>query len=226
MRDPLVTRLTFPLETEAAIRRRMLKICQDHARIVVDIVRELTLLIESIANNEKEAHIHFEKMKSLINESKTIKTNLLEEIVSVGSLLISRESFLRLIFEVEKIADHAEGAAVRITEMAEFKWKPDGKFMNGLSAFMDAVLDEIIKMRETMISLGFNPEKAMDLAKTVEDNEKELDSINRQLDSRILQSKMSPPMMMLARDILSHIEGLSDLAVDVIDLIRLIAIYG
>lgn len=226
MRDPLVTRLTFPLETEAAIRRRMLKICQDHARIVVDIVRELTLLIESIANNEKEAHIHFEKMRSLINESKTIKTNLLEEIVSVGSLLISRESFLRLIFEVEKIADHAEGAAVRITEMAEFKWKPDGKFMNGLSAFMDAVLDEIIKMRETMISLGFNPEKAMDLAKTVEDNEKELDSINRQLDSRILQSKMSPPMMMLARDILSHIEGLSDLAVDVIDLIRLIAIYG
>ena len=222
----MVTRLTFPLETEAAIRRRMLKICQDHARIVVDIVRELTLLIDSIANNEKDAQTHFEKMKSLINESKTIKTNLLEEIVSVGSLLISRESFLRLIFEVEKIADHAEGAAVRITEMAGFKWKPDGKFMSGLSAFMEAVLDEIIKMRETMISLGFNPEKALDLAKTVEDNEKKLDSMNRQLDSRILQSKMSPPMMMLARDILDHIEGLSDLAVDVIDLIRLIAIYG
>ncbi|MEM4245767.1 MAG: hypothetical protein QW390_00555, partial [Candidatus Bathyarchaeia archaeon] len=117
--------MTFPLETEAAVRRRMLKICQDHARIVVDIVRELALLVDSVANESGDVKEHFEKMRSLINESKIVKTNLLEEIVSVGSLLISRESFLRLIFEVEKISDYAEGAAFRLTEMVDFKWRPD-----------------------------------------------------------------------------------------------------
>ena len=219
--------MTFPLETEAAVRRRMLRICQDHARIVVDIVRELALIIDSIANDDgREAKAHYEKMRALIAESKNVKTSLLEEIVSVGSLLISRESFLRLIFEVEKISDYSEGAAHRLIEMVDNKWKMDGKFGRDLSEFMDMVLDEIIKVRETLISLGFNPEKALELAKTVEEGEKELDARNRALDVKILQSKMPPPLMMHLRDVLEHIERISDLGVDVIDLIRLIAIYG
>ncbi|MEM4245766.1 MAG: hypothetical protein QW390_00550, partial [Candidatus Bathyarchaeia archaeon] len=98
--------------------------------------------------------------------------------------------------------------------------------LSGISSFMASVLEEIIKVRETMISLGFNPEKAMELAKSVEESESKLDAENRQLDVRILQSNMPPPMTMLMRDILEHIGAISELGVNVIDLIRLIAIYG
>jgi uncharacterized protein Yka (UPF0111/DUF47 family) len=219
--------VTYPLETEAAVRRRMLNMCQDHARIVVDIVRELTLLMESVSNrNGEEADKHSLEMGKLISESKQAKSRLLEEIASVGSLLISRESFLRLIFEVEKISDYAEAVAYRLMDLEKEKWKVDGKYMAELVEFMTMVLEQIIKVRETMLSLGFNPEKALELSKNVEQMEKSLDEKNRSLDLKILKSNLPVPAMLLMREILNHVEMISDIGMNVIDLIRLIAIYG
>ncbi|MEM2965190.1 MAG: DUF47 family protein [Candidatus Bathyarchaeia archaeon] len=219
--------MTYPLETEAAVRRRMLNMCQDHARIVVDIVRELTLLMESVSNrNGEEADKHSLEMGKLISESKQAKSKLLEEIASVGSLLISRESFLRLIFEVEKISDYAEAVAYRLMDLEKQKWKVNGKYMAELVEFMTMVLEQIIKVRETMMSLGFNPEKALELSKNVEQMEKSLDEKNRSLDMKILKSNLPIPAMLLMREILNHVEMISDIGMNVIDLIRLIAIYG
>lgn len=223
----MVCDVTYPLETEAAVRRRMLNMCQDHARIVVDIVRELTLLMESVSNrNGEEADKHSLEMGKLISESKQAKSRLLEEIASVGSLLISRESFLRLIFEVEKISDYAEAVAYRLMDLEKEKWKVDGKYMAELVEFMTMVLEQIIKVRETMLSLGFNPEKALELSKNVEQMEKSLDEKNRSLDLKILKSNLPIPAMLLMREILNHVEMISDIGMNVIDLIRLIAIYG
>ncbi|MEM2901638.1 MAG: DUF47 family protein [Candidatus Bathyarchaeia archaeon] len=219
--------VTYPLETEAAVRRRMLNMCQDHARIVVDIVRELTLLMESVSNrNGEEADKHSLEMGKLISESKQAKSKLLEEIASVGSLLISRESFLRLIFEVEKISDYAEAVAYRLMDLEKQKWKVNEKYMAELVEFMTMVLEQIIKVRETMMSLGFNPEKALELSKNVEQMEKSLDEKNRSLDMKILKSNLPIPAMLLMREILNHVEMISDIGMNVIDLIRLIAIYG
>lgn len=223
----MVCGVTYPLETEAAVRRRMLNMCQDHARIVVDIVRELTLLMESVSNrNGEEADKHSLEMGKLISESKQAKSKLLEEIASVGSLLISRESFLRLIFEVEKISDYAEAVAYRLMDLEKQKWKVNGKYMAELVEFMTMVLEQIIKVRETMMSLGFNPEKALELSKNVEQMEKSLDEKNRSLDMKILKSNLPIPAMLLMREILNHVEMISDIGMNVIDLIRLIAIYG
>ena len=219
--------VTYPLETEAAVRRRMLHMCQDHARVVVDIVRELTLLMEGVlSHDEEEITKHNAEMDELMAQSKDIKSNLLEEIASVGALLISRESFLRLIFEVEKINDYAEAVAFRLMDLRKEKWKVDKKYLESLSEFMGMVLDEIIKVRETMMSLGFNPEKALELSRNVERNEKILDAKNRNLDIIILKSNLPIPVMLLMRDILNHIEMISDIGMNVIDLIRLIAIHG
>lgn len=222
----MVCGVTYPLETEAAVRRRMLNMCQDHARVVVEIVRELTLLTETIPDDDEATNEHVNKMTSLMTESKEVKSKLLEEIASVGALLISRESFLRLIFEVEKISDYSEAVVFRLMDLKREKWKVDKRYLTDLSKFMAMVLDEIIKVRETMMSLGFNPEKALELSRSVEQNEKKLDVENRGLDIKILKSNMPVPAMLLMRDILNHIEMISDIGMNVIDLIRLIAIYG
>lgn len=218
--------MTYPLETEAAVRRRMLNMCQDHARVVVEIVRELTLLTETIPDDDEATNEHVNKMTNLMTESKEVKSKLLEEIASVGALLISRESFLRLIFEVEKISDYSEAVVFRLMDLKREKFKVDKRYLVDLSGFMAMVLDEIIKVRETMMSLGFNPEKALELSRSVEQNEKKLDVENRGLDIKILKSNMPVPAMLLMRDILNHIEMISDIGMNVIDLIRLIAIYG
>ena len=70
-------KVTFPLEAEANIRRRMLNICQDHARSVVDVIRELTLMIDSIAEDKpKKVKEHYENMLKLLESVSKLKTNL------------------------------------------------------------------------------------------------------------------------------------------------------
>jgi uncharacterized protein Yka (UPF0111/DUF47 family) len=219
--------MTFPLEAEATIRRRMLNICQDHARSVVDVVRELTLMIDSIADDKpKKAKEHYENMVKLLESGAKLKNNLLEEVASVGSLLISREGFLRLIFEVERIADYAEAVGYRLESMMEGKWKIDHKFIRSISELMSMVLDEITKVRETMISLGFNPDRAIEASKAVEDAENKIDLKHRSIDMEVLSSKLPIQAILILRDVLDRLEDIADTGVNVIDMIRVLAIYS
>ena len=205
----------------------MLNICQDHARSVVDVVRELTLMIDSIADDKpKKAKEHYENMVKLLESGAKLKNNLLEEIASVGSLLISREGFLRLIFEVERIADYAEAVGYRLESMMEGKWKIDHKFIRSIADLMSMVLDEITKVRETMISLGFNPDRAIEASKAVEDAEKKIDLKHRSIDMEVLSSKLPIQAILILRDVLDRLEDIADTGVNVIDMIRVLAIYS
>ncbi|MEM3571907.1 MAG: hypothetical protein QW589_08290, partial [Candidatus Bathyarchaeia archaeon] len=161
--------MTFPSDTEATVKRRILNICQDHARIMLEISRELSLMFDSLLKKDaKEFKEHNENMHKLINDSSKLKTALLEEVALVGSLLISREEFLHLIFTVDEIADYAEAIVFRLNGLMEKKWKVDKKYIKKISELMTMILEEMEKMRETMISLSFNPSKAIELSKSVE----------------------------------------------------------
>jgi len=218
-------RVTFPLETEATIRRRMLDICQDHARKVVDITRELNLMFDTVAKRELgKAKERYEVVLKMLDESSKMKTTLLEEVASVGSLSLNREDFLRLIFRVGEIADNAEAIGFRLAGIMEKKWKVEKNYLKRISDLMSLVLEEITRMRETMLSLGFNPSKAIELSKAVEEIERRIDSTYRTLDIDILDSKMPIQSMLYLRDIVQHLEEMADLGVDVIVLIRVLAV--
>jgi uncharacterized protein Yka (UPF0111/DUF47 family) len=219
--------VTFPLETEAAIRRRMYEICQDHARNAVEITRELAQMIDGVKEGKhKIARIHYEEMLKLLEESGKSKINLLEEVASVGSLLISREDFMRLIFGIEEIADYAEGVGFRLVGILDRKWKVDKKYVERISDLASLVLEEITRLRETILSLSFSPSKAMELTRTVEEVERKIDSSYRTLDIEILDAKMPMQSVLILRDIVEHLERMADLAVDVGDLVRVLAISG
>ncbi len=56
---------------------------------------------------------------------------------------------------------------------------------------MGLVLEEMVRLRDTMMSLNLNPEKAMQLSKSVEAVERKIDFEHRNLDLEILA--VSPP---------------------------------
>ena len=98
--------MTFPVETEATIRRRILDICREQTRNVVEITRELALMTDSVGDGKtKDAKDHYGNMLKILDEFETTKKKLLEEVASFGTLLGSREDFIRLIFRVGEIAD-------------------------------------------------------------------------------------------------------------------------
>jgi uncharacterized protein Yka (UPF0111/DUF47 family) len=217
--------LTFPVETEATIRRRILDICRDQTRNVVEITRELALMTDSVGDGKgKDAKDHYGNMLKILEEFEVTKKKLLEEVASFGTLLGSREDFIRLIFRVGEIADYAQGVGFRLSAIVEKSWKMDKKYMKRLSDLSGLVLEEMSKIRETMMSLGFNPTKAMELSRVVEDTERKVDTAYRSFDLEVLDEKMPLRSILMMRDLSAQMENMADLGVDVVDLIRVIAL--
>ena len=219
--------MTFPIENQPTIKRRILDVCQSQARTIVDIVRELALMVDSVAEKKPRAtKTHYEGMLKLIADNDKLRTTLLEEVASAGSLLTSREEFLRLMFCMTTIADYAEALGFRLMGATDRNWKMDAKYMASLSEILSLVLSEVTRMKETLHSLAFDPDKAVELSKSVEDLERKIDINSRNLDFEILSSKLPLQEILLLRDIVGRAEEIADLGVDVVDLIRVIALTG
>src|SRR6266540_2821206 len=210
--------MTFPVETEASIRRRILDICREQTRNVVDITRELALMTDSVGEGKgKDAKDHYQNMIKILDNFEGTKKKLLEEVASFGALLSNREDFIRLIFRIGEVADYAQGIGFRLTAVVDRSWKVDKKYTKRLSELIALVLEEMSKIRETMMSLGFNPTKAMDLSRGVEETEKKVDAAYRSLDLEVLDEKIPLRTLLLIRDLSAHMDNMADLGVDVVD---------
>jgi uncharacterized protein Yka (UPF0111/DUF47 family) len=203
----------------------MLEICQSHARNVVEITRQLVVLMDNIAEKKpKSAKESYENILKTLEENERNKATFLNEVASVGSLLISREDFLRLLFRLGEIAEYCEAMAFRLMGVVELKWKLDGKRLEEVSHLMGSVLKEISKVRETLHSLSFDPEKAIDTAKAVEELERQVDGESRKLDMDLMASKLPLSSLLFFRDLVDRAEKIADIGVDVVDHIRVLAL--
>jgi len=217
--------VTFPIETEANIRRRMLDLCQTHARNVVEITRQLVVLLDNLAERKpKLAKDNYQSILKTLEENEKNKTTFLSEVASVGSLLISREDFLRLLFRLGEVAEYCEAMAFRLMGIVDLKWKLDTKRLQSVSHLMSSVLKEISKVRETLHSLSFDAEKAIETARAVEELERQIDAESRKLDMDLISSRMSIQDLLFFRDLVERAEKIADIGVDVVDHIRVLAL--
>lgn len=217
--------MTFPIETEANIRRRMLDLCQTHARNVVEITRQLVVLLDNLAERKpKLAKDNYQSILKTLEENEKNKTIFLSEVASVGSLLISREDFLRLLFRLGEVAEYCEAMAFRLMGIVDLKWKLDTKRLQSVSHLMSSVLKEISKVRETLHSLSFDAEKAIETARAVEELERQIDAESRKLDMDLISSRMSLQDLLFFRDLVERAEKIADIGVDVVDQIRVLAL--
>jgi uncharacterized protein Yka (UPF0111/DUF47 family) len=203
----------------------MLDICQTHARNVVEITRQLVVLLDNMAENKpKLAKENYQNILKTLEENEKNKTTFLNEVASVGSLLISREDFLRLLFRLGEVAEYCEGIGFRLMGVVDLKWKLDAKKLGAVSQLMSTVLKEISKVRETLHALSFDADKAIETARAVEDLERQIDSESRRLDMELLSGKMPLQTLLLFRDLVDRAERIADIGVDVVDHIRVLAL--
>jgi len=217
--------MAFPIETEANIRRRMLDLCQAHARNVVEITRQLVVMMDNVSERKtKLAKENYENITKALEENERNKATFLTEVASVGSLLVSREDFLRLLFRLGEVAEYCEAMGFRLMGVLDSKWKLDPKKLQEVSHLMGSVLKEISKVREALHSLSFDAEKAIETAKTVEDLERQIDTESRTLDVELMASKMPLSNLLFLRDLVDRAEKIADIGVDVVDHIRVLAL--
>jgi len=203
----------------------MLDLCQIHARNVVEITRQVVVLLDNLAEKKpKLVKENYQSILKALEENEKNKTTFLSEVASVGSLLISREDFLRLLFRLGEVAEYCEAMAFRLMGIVELRWKLDAKRLQAVSHLMSSVLKEISKVRETLHSLSFDAEKAIEIARSVEELERQIDAESRKLDMDLISSRMALQELLFFRDLVDRAERIADIGVDVVDHIRVLAL--
>ncbi|MBE3116140.1 DUF47 family protein [Candidatus Bathyarchaeota archaeon] len=216
--------MVLPAETEERVKRRALNACQDNLRKVVDVTRKIPQLAEYFASGDKE------NARKLLSEIRTggeevVKARRMvsQELAEIGAILISREDFLRFTNLSSEVADFSEGIAFYLVEIMEHNWNIPTEIKKDLLKLSVAVLDTVLKLRETMMVLNYGSQKTLERAKDVEISERIVDDQYRMLSIKVLSSKLDVPVLLLLRDILQMLENSADKAEDAADAARMLS---
>ena len=216
--------MVLPAETEERVKRRALNACQDNLRKVVDLERKIPQMAEFFATGKKDdARQLLSEIK--VGEEEVIKARRLvsQELAEIGAILISREDFLRFTNLTSEIADFSEGLAFYLVEIMEHNWNVPSDIKRDIVKLADAVLDSVLKLRETMMVLTYGPNKTLEKAKEVEIAERVVDDVYRALSIKLLGSKLDMPVTLLLRDVLQLLENSADKAEDAADAARMLS---
>ena len=214
----------LPSETEERVKRRALTVCQENLRKVLDLTRKTPQMVESFVKGDKET------AGQLLNEIRKGQEEVVKarqmvshELAEIGAILISREDFLRFTNLTSEIADFSQGIAFRLVEIMEHNWGVPADIRKDLLRLSEAVLDSVLKLRETMMVLNYGSAKTLEKAKEVEIAERLVDDLYRELEIKILSSKLDIPVLFLLKDVLQLLEDSADKAEDAADAARVLS---
>ncbi len=216
--------MVLPSETEERVKRRALNACSDNLRKVVDVSRKIPQLVECFASGDKEnVNRLFSEIKA--GEEEVVKSRRVvsQELAEIGAILYAREDFLRFTNLSSEIADFSEGIAYYLVEIIEHKWVIPPEIKKDLLKLSIAVLDSVLKLRETMMVLNYGSQKTLERAKDVEIAERIVDDQYRALTIKVLAAKLDVPVLLLLRDVLQLLENSADKAEDAADAARLVS---
>lgn len=217
--------MALPAETEERVKRRALNVCQDHLRKVLDLTRKMPQLVDCFMRNDKEhARTLFNEIRSGEDEVDKARRLVSQELAEIGAILLSREDFLRFTNLTSEIADFSEGIAFRLVEIMDHNWNVPGDIKKDLLKLSEAVLETVLRLRETMMVLSYGSGKAMEKAQDVEIAERAVDEIYRELEIKLLSSKIDFPALILLRDVLQLLEDSADKCEDAADSARILSL--
>lgn len=216
--------MVLPAETEERVKRRALSVCQEHLRKVFDLTRKVPQMVDCFIKNDKDnAKRLFSEIRVGEDEVDKARRLVSQELAEIGAILLSREDFLRFTNLTSEIADFSEGIAFRLVELMEHNWSAPSDIKKDLLKLSEASLEAVLRLRETMMVLTYGSAKAMEKAKDVEIAERVVDELYRELEIKLLSSKLDFPALILLRDVLQLLEDAADKAEDAADAAQILS---
>ena len=199
-------------------------LCQDNARLIVEAFRKILAITDALVKKQGVAAGYTDDIVAIMKESSDIKATLIKELHEIGGVLVSREDFFRLISSFGDIMDHIHSVGQRLAEMEKRGWAiPDG-VAEQLTEVADLAFDSLLKLREAMMSLGFNSEKSIGFTREIDEIERKVDTVHVQVEMEIISSGAGIATIIMLKDTVNQIEELVDTVRDASDLIRIIAL--
>jgi len=216
--------MVLPVETEERLKRRALSVCQEHLRKVVDVCRKVPQMFDCFVKGDKlTAQKLFVEIRKNEEEVDSARRTVSQELAEIGAILISREDFLRFTSLSSEIADFCEGVAFWVLQIIERGWKVPAEVKKDLLKLSEGVLETVLKLRETSITLSYGSTKTLEKARDVEMAERAVDETYREVELKIINSNVTIPVLVLLRDIIKLLEDSADKAEDAADAARILS---
>lgn len=217
--------MVFPIESEDRTLRNLLMLCQDNARLVVEAYRKSLILFDYLTKGKPTGSANLlADIQKIIDDSYKVKASTVKELSEIGGILVSRDDFLRLSSSFSGMMDSIEVITMRLTEVKSRDWKLSKSQAEGMGAMADLGFDALTKLRDSIMSLGFNSEKATSFAKDIDEIEKKLDLLYIKLDVDIVTGKSDLAAILIIRDVARELERLGDKVHEASDLVRILAL--
>ena len=217
--------MVFPIESEDRTLRNLLMLCQDNARLVVEAYRKSLILFDYMTKGRPVGTANpLTDIQKIIDDSYKVKASTVKELSEIGGILVSRDDFLRLSSSFSGQMDSIEVITMRLTEVKARNWKLSKTQAEGMGAMADLGFDALTKLRDSIMSLGFNSDKATSFAKDIDEIEKKLDLLYIKVDLDIVTGNGDLPSILIIRDVARELERLGDKVHEASDLVRILAL--
>jgi predicted phosphate transport protein (TIGR00153 family) len=176
-----------------------------------------------IKSDKETAQKLFMEIRKSEEEVDSARRAVSQELAEIGAILISREDFLRFTNLSSEIADFSEGVAFWLLQIIQRDWKVPNDIKKGMLKLSEAVLETVLKLRETAITLNYGSAKTLEKARDVEMGERIVDEAYREVELKIINANVTIPVLVLLRDITKLLEDSADKAEDAADAARILS---
>ncbi len=209
------------------IEREFVKRCIAHATKILDTVKSLRNMIESLKRGDTaSARESYEKVFQSENAADDVKREILRELSRGVIHPLDREYVVRLVLTMDDIAAYAKATARRLLISMNLGYSLDHQTLDLLyqmATKLEQASELLIKALEALVS---SPREALSLADSVERLEEEVDEIRMQALESIFRACREHPAdwCLIAKDVVDSMENAVDRTEDSADMVRLIAV--
>jgi len=210
-------------ELEVQAKRKALAVLQDELTKLLNSGRDLSSVYALLIKGDSKAlQVYLERMRNTEEEVENLRRKITRDVSEIGSLMMNREDILRTAYIIDEIAGYMSGVAFRLSTIKPTVLKKE--FDSEIQSLIDMVVEELLKLNEMARALSMTPLNAIEIALEVQKLERQVDDKYRALVIKALSDVGNVKDMLLLKDVLEGIEGMSDKCLEASDSFTILAL--
>ena len=203
--------------------KRISEIIVSQGNIVNEMIKEIYYTLNNFNsfNNERLEEIR-KDIRSMKDNLEKSKKEVLEYISKTAPALLYKEEWIRLMSKFTSIGDKVVGIAYRIEQLGENNLIIEKDLLNLFNKFSNEVLNTTKNLREALALIYIDVRKSLRSCEKVEESEKVVDGLYREMDFKILEKPLPLREVILLKEITEMLETISDIAESATDDLRII----
>ena len=206
-------------------KSKLFEMADRQMTLAIDTVIELQKSINAASKGNKENAISsFEKLSTIEHEIDELRRMIFEELTRGSLRSKDREDIMHLVKRLDQMADHVKDASRAVVVLLEAivpkdMWKQ----------FSETAKELVVcatTLRKAIEQLGVNPEKAMSLARQIDEIEGKVDEHYLKSKAMLLQysKETDAATILLLKDLIEEMEHVADACDDTADYVRILTV--